>query len=66
MEGGNKSLVFETPSNDYELWQEIVIIWIWISLETVGNAFLLALIHFYRFGGDPLKWRIIDKVSDII
>ena len=54
---------FEMPTNEYEIWQTILIAFVWIALETIGNGLLLALIHFYKYGGDPLKWRIVDHVS---
>ena len=64
MEGtGNMTIKFEAITNEYETWQTAVIAVIWIVLETFGNGLLLSLIHYYKFGGDPLKWRIVDLVS---
>ena len=54
---------FEMPTNEYEIWQTTLIAFVWIALETIGNGLLLALIHFYKYGGDPLKWRVVDHVS---
>ena len=62
-EVSNMTIKFETITNEYEIWQKAVIAIIWIVLETFGNGLLLSLIHFYKFGGDPLKWRIVDLVS---
>ena len=63
MEVNNVDIEFEMPTNEYEIWQTIVIAIVWIGLETIGNGLLLALIHFYKNGGDPLKWRVVDHVS---
>ena len=64
MEGsGNITIEFVAITNEYETWQTTVIAVIWIVLETIGNGLLLSLIHYYKFGGDPLKWRIVDHVS---
>ena len=64
MEGsGNITIEFVAITNEYETWQTAVIAVIWIVLETIGNGLLLSLIHYYKFGGDPLKWRIVDHVS---
>ena len=63
MEVNNIDIEFEMPINEYEIWQTIVIAFVWIALETIGNGLLVALIHFYKYGGDPLKWRIVDHVS---
>ena len=62
-ESGNMSIKFEAITNEYETWQTIVIAFVWIVVETIGNGLLLLLIHYYKFGGDPLKWRIVDHVS---
>ena len=59
----NMTIEFVTITNEYETWQIVVIAVIWIFLETIGNGLLLSLIHYYKFGGDPLKWRIVDHVS---
>ena len=58
-EAYNETLVFEGLENE-----SLVIVFVWIAIETLGNGFLLALMHFYWFGGDPLKWRIVDHVSN--
>ena len=53
---------FETPNDNYQHWQTAVIALVWLTAETLGNCLVLALIHFYHNGGDPLKWRIVDHV----
>ena len=59
----NMTIKFEAITNEYETWQTVVIAVIWFVIETIGNGLLLSLIHYYKFGGDPLKWRIVDHVS---
>ena len=39
-----------------------IILVIWFSVQFFGNGLLIGLIQFDRFGGDPLKRRIIDQV----
>ena len=62
-ESSNITIKFEVITNEYETWQTVVIAVIWIILQTIGNGLLLSLIHYYKFGGDPLKRRIVDHVS---
>ena len=62
-ESSNITIKFEVITNEYETWQTVVIAVIWIILQTIGNGLLLSLIHYYKFGGDPLKQRIVDNVS---
>ena len=45
------------------LAEKIVIGFIWILVETLGNSMLFGLVQFDRLGGDPLKRRIVDQVS---
>ena len=59
----NMTIKFEAITNEYETWQTVAIAVIWFVIETIGNGLLLSLIHYYKFGGDPLKWRIVDHVS---
>ena len=65
-EVSNITIKFEMITNEYETWQTAVIAIVWLVLETIGNGLLLSLIHYYKFGGDPLKWRIVDLVSTYI
>ena len=58
----DEKMEFEGPDDDYEPWQTAVIALVWLTAETLGNCLVLALIHFYHNGGDPLKWRIVDHV----
>ena len=43
--------------------EKILIVVLWILIEGFGNGLLFGLIQFDRFGGDPLKRRIVDQVS---
>ena len=45
------------------LAEKIVIGFIWILVETLGNSMLFGMVQFDRLGGDPLKRRIVDQVS---
>ena len=42
--------------------EKIMFLMEWFIIQVFGNALLLGLIEFDRFGGDPLKRRIIDQV----
>ena len=42
--------------------EKIVIGVLWFLIEVIGGSLLLGLIQYERFGGDPLKRRIIDQV----
>ena len=42
--------------------EKIVIGVLWFLIEVIGSFLLLGLIQYERFGGDPLKRRIIDQV----
>ena len=52
-------------SEDLELsyFEKVVIGVFWIMIVIIGSGFLIGIIQFDRFGGDPLKRRIVDKVS---
>ena len=43
--------------------EKIVIGVLWFLIEVIGGLLLLGLIQYERFGGDPLKRRIIDQVG---
>ena len=43
--------------------QKVVLVTIWIVIQVPGNLMLFGLIHFDKFGGDPLKRRMIDQVK---
>ena len=56
---------FEFLNEDLELniCEKIVIGVFWILIVVFGNGFLIGIIQFDRFGGDPLKRRIVDQVN---
>ena len=45
--------------------EKIVIGVLWFLIEVIGSLLLLGLIQYERFGGDPLKRRIIDQVCTL-
>ena len=54
---------FTTLDTSLTTPEKIVIVILWILVEVFGNGLLFGLIQFDRFGGDPLKQRIVDQVS---
>ena len=51
---------------DLNVLQKVVLVTIWIIIQVPGNLMLFGLIHFDKFGGDPLKRRMIDQVDKTI
>ena len=47
---------------EFSTGEKIMFLMEWFIIQVFGNALLLGLIEFDRFGGDPLKRRIIDQV----
>ena len=47
---------------ELNICEKIVIGMFWILIVVFGNGFLIGIIQFDRFGGDPLKRRIVDQV----
>ena len=45
-------------------FEKVVCILVWLIIEVLGNGFLIGIIQFDRLGGDPLKRRITDQVSE--
>ena len=43
--------------------EKLVMVFLWVVIEVIGNGLLFGLIQFDRHGGDPLKRRIIDQVK---
>ena len=52
-------------SEDLELsnFEKVIIGVFWILIVVIGSGLLIGIVQFDRFGGDPLKRRIVDKVS---
>ena len=48
---------------DLNVLQKVVLVTIWIVIQVSGNLMFFGLIHFDKFGGDPLKRRMIDQVK---
>ena len=63
--GTNTTSNIEFLNEDLELniCEKIVIGVFWILIVVFGNGFLIGIIQFDRFGGDPLKRRIVDQVN---
>ena len=61
----NSELNTEFISEDLKLsnFEKIVIGVFWILIVIIGSGLLIGIVQFDRFGGDPLKRRIVDKVS---
>ena len=61
---GSLSMEFEVMQVDLNIVECIMIMMIWILIQFLGNGLLLGLIQYDRLGGDPLKRRISDQVSN--
>ena len=61
---GCLSMEFEVMQVDLNMLECVIIMIIWILIQFLGNGLLLGLIQYDRLGGDPLKRRISDQVSN--
>ena len=61
---GCLSMEFEVMQIDLNIVECVMIMIIWILIQFLGNGLLLGLIQYDRLGGDPLKRRISDQVSN--
>ena len=61
---GCLSMEFEVMQVDLNMLECVIIMIIWILIQFLGNGLLLGLIQYDRLGGDPLKRRICDQVSN--
>ena len=61
---GCLSMEFEVMQIDLNIVECVMIMIIWILIQFLGNGLLLGLIQYDRLGGDPLKRRICDQVSN--
>ena len=59
-------LEFVCEDLNLNMYQKIMVGFVWFLVVIVGNIMLYGLIQFERNGGDPLKRRIIDQVSNIL
>ena len=55
---------FEAMPVDLSIMECTIIVIIWILIQFLGNCLLMGLIQYDRLGGDPLKRRISDQVSN--
>ena len=46
--------------------EKVIIVLLWLLIETIGNGLLFGLIRFDIFAGDPLKPRITDQVCTFL
>ena len=58
-------LEFVSEDLSLKIYQKIIGVIVWFSIMILGNSMLYGLIQFEKYGGDPLKRRIIDQVSKI-
>ena len=56
---------FEAMPVDLSIMECTIIVIIWILIQFLGNCLLMGLIQYDRLGGDPLKRRISDQVSNL-
>ena len=57
------NIEFLNEDLELSICEKIVIGVFWILIVVFGNGFLIGIIQFDRFGGDPLKRRIVDQVN---
>ena len=56
-------VMFAVQEIELEVAVKVLIVLMWLLIETVGNGMLFGLIHFDLWAGDPLKRRISDQVG---
>ena len=57
--------VLHQDVNEFSNGEKVIGVIIWILIEVFGNIMLFGIAHFDRFGGDPLKRRITDRVRKL-
>ena len=57
------NIEFLNEDLELNICEKIVIGVFWILIVVFGNGFLIGIIQFDRFEGDPLKRRIVDQVN---
>ena len=57
--------VLHQDVNEFSNGEKVIGVIIWILIEVFGNIMLFGIAHFDRFGGDPLKRRITDRVRQL-
>ena len=58
-----EEVMFTVQEIELEVAVKVLIVLMWLLIETVGNGMLFGLIHFDLWAGDPLKRRISDQVG---
>ena len=48
--------------NSLNVQETTVIVIIWIVIQVFGNGMLIGIIQYDKFGNDPLKRRVNDRV----
>ena len=59
----SSNVKFLNEDLELNICEKVVIGMFWILIVVFGNGFLIGIIQFDRFGGDPLKRRIVDQVN---
>ena len=55
---------FQGNAISFSLGEKMFMLIEWIPIITLGTVLNLLAIQFERFGGDPLKRRLIDQVGN--
>ena len=58
-----EEVMFAVQEIELDLTIKVLIVLIWLLIETVGNGMLFGLINFDLWAGDPLKRRMSDQVG---
>ena len=58
-----EEVMFAVQEIELDVAVKVLIVLIWLLIETVGNGLLFGLIHYDLWAGDPLKRRISDQVG---
>ena len=59
----SEEVEFIVQENELGVAEKVLILMIWLLIETIGNGMLFGIIHFDVWAGDPLKRRISDQVQ---
>ena len=59
----SEEVEFIVEENELGVAEKVLILLIWLLIETIGNGMLFGIIHFDIWAGDPLKRRISDQVG---
>ena len=55
--------MFTVQEIELDVAEKVLIVLMWLLVETVGNGMLFGLINFDFWAGDPLKRCISDQVG---